>query len=73
MKHAKSLSPQLHYARISPYSQTMNSHSWSTFYNEDSITEPFEFLLPQVCIHQVWSELPCEKESMMSVYDLLIN
>ena len=52
---AKSLSPQVHYARISPYSQTVDSRSWSTFYSEATLSENFD-LLPHLCLHLVWKE-----------------
>ena len=56
-KRSKSLSPQL-LARISPFSQTINSRSWSTFYSEESFGDNFEPLVPQVCLRQLW----CQEE-----------
>lgn len=51
----KSLSPP-HLARISPFSQTVNSQSWSTFYSEESLGQCYEALVPQKCLHFVWQE-----------------
>ena len=55
-KRSKSLSP-LVLARISPFSQAVNSRSWSTFYSEEfSFGKNFEPLLPQVCLRLLWRE-----------------
>ncbi|KAL5463582.1 hypothetical protein EMCRGX_G032493 [Ephydatia muelleri] len=55
MRSSKSLSPP-HLARISPFSQTVNSQSWSTFYSEESLGQCYEALVPQRCLHLVWQE-----------------
>ena len=54
-KRSKSLSPPL-LARISPFSQTINSRSWSTFYSEESFGDSFEPLIPQICLRLLWKE-----------------
>ena len=55
-KRSKSLSPPI-LARLSPFSQTVNSRSWSTFYSEElSFGHMFEPLVPQICIHHIWQE-----------------
>ena len=56
MKKAKSLSPPVQHARISPFTQTVNSRSWSTFFSEDTLGEQLEPLLPQTCLHLLWTE-----------------
>jgi hypothetical protein len=57
-QRAKSLSPQLRYDRMSPYSQTMNSRSWSTLFNDDPmLLEQNKSLYPHVCFYQIWSEV----------------
>ena len=55
-KCSKSFSPPV-VARMSPFSQTIDSRSWSTFYSEEmSFGTSFEPILPQVCIHFLWSK-----------------
>lgn len=54
-RSSKSLSPP-HLARISPFSQTVNSQSWSTFYSEESLGQCYEALVPQRCLNFVWHE-----------------
>jgi len=52
---SRSLSPQV-LARVSPFSQAVNSRSWSTFYSEEfSFGRHFEPILPQLCLSWVWS------------------
>lgn len=54
-KCSKSLSPPT-MARMSPFSQTVDSRSWSTFYSEElSFGLNFEPLLPQLCLHPLWT------------------
>ena len=50
-KMSKSMSPPL-LGRISPFSQTVYSNSWSTFYSEESAMT-LEPLLPQLCMSLV--------------------
>lgn len=42
---------------MSPFSQTVDSRSWSTFYSEEmSFGTSFEPLVPQLCLHHLWTE-----------------
>lgn len=47
-KRSKSVSPPL-LGRISPFTQTVYSNSWSTFYSEESAVS-LDPLLPQLCL-----------------------
>ena len=51
-KRSKSVSPSHHVGRLSPFSQTIHSHSWSTFFSEESAVS-LETLLPQICVHKI--------------------
>jgi hypothetical protein len=51
-KRSKSLSPSHHAGRLSPFSQTISSSTWSTFFSEESAVS-LEPLLPQICLHKV--------------------
>ena len=50
-KRSKSVSPSHHVGRLSPFSQTIHSHSWSTFFSEESAVS-LEPMLPQICVHK---------------------
>lgn len=50
---SKSASPPL-LGRLSPFTQMVNSNSWSTYYSEESIGNEVEPLLPKLCIHRLW-------------------
>jgi hypothetical protein len=50
-------------ARMSPFSQTVDSRSWSTFYSEElSFGITFQPLVPQHCLHLLWTSDPLEDE-----------
>lgn len=51
-KRSKSLSPSHHAGRLSPFSQTINSNTWSTFFSDESAL-PLDPLLPQVCLQKM--------------------
>ena len=49
-KRSKSVSPL---GRLSPFSQTIHSNTWSTVYSEESAMS-LEPLLPQICMHLIF-------------------
>ncbi|CAI8050482.1 Anaphase-promoting complex subunit 1 [Geodia barretti] len=51
-KRSKSVSPMHQAGRLSPFSQTVHSNSWTTFFSEESAVA-LEPLLPQICIHKL--------------------
>ncbi|XP_019849502.1 PREDICTED: anaphase-promoting complex subunit 1-like isoform X2 [Amphimedon queenslandica] len=51
------LSPVLQYSRISPYSKLHPSMAL-LYNNNNHLLDNFETLLPQICLHQQWAELP---------------
>lgn len=54
-KCSKSLSPTS-MSRMSPFSQTVDSRSWSTLYSDEmSYSNKFEPLYPQLCLHSLWT------------------
>lgn len=51
----------------------MNSRSWSTFYNEDLLNEHVDSLLPQICLHQIWAELPDQNIMLAQCWVYIIS
>ena len=50
-KRSKSVSPPL-LGRISPFSQTVHTNSWSTFFSAEESAALLDPLLPQLCLHR---------------------
>ena len=52
-KRSKSVSPSHGVGRLSPFSQTVQSRSWTTLFSEDSAAVSLEPLLPQMCMQKL--------------------
>ena len=51
-KRSKSVSPPHRAGRLSPFSQTVNTNSWSTVFSEESAVS-LDQLLPQIAMHKL--------------------